>query len=77
MTTFGFLGNIIIETANSGSKYGRVKLSTKMTINNSGSVQSKITENQAQRKTSKFILRYNVIIACNFFDQRIGYNVRW
>ena len=76
VTTFGFLGDRIVEAANSGLKYGRVKVSRKMIVNNSRSAQLKITENQAQRKTSKFILRYNVIIACNCFDQRIVYNVR-
>ena len=50
VTTFGFLGDSIVEAANSGLKSGGVNVSTNMTINNSGSAQLKITENQAQRK---------------------------
>ena len=50
VTTFGFLGDSIVEAANSGLKSGVVNVSTNTTINNSGSDQLMMTKNQAQRK---------------------------
>ena len=46
VSTFGFLGDSIVEAANSGMKSGHVKVATNMTINLSGSTQIKISENQ-------------------------------
>ena len=50
VSTFGFLGDSIVEAANSGMKSGSVKVATNMTINLSGSTQIKISENQTQKK---------------------------
>ena len=50
ISTFGFLGDRIIEAANSGMKSGSGKVSTNMNINLSGSTQIKISENQTHKK---------------------------
>ena len=48
VSTFGFLGESIVEACNSSMKTGSVKVATNMTINLSGSTQIKIGENQTQ-----------------------------
>ena len=50
VSTFGFLGDSIVEAANSGIKCGSVRVATNMNINMSGSTQIKISENQSQKK---------------------------
>ena len=50
VSTFGFLGDSIVEACNSALKTGSVKVATNMTINLSGSTQIKISENQTQKK---------------------------
>ena len=50
VSTFGFLGDSIVEACNSAMKTGSVKVATNMTINLSGSTQIKISENQTQKK---------------------------
>ena len=50
VTTFGFLGHSFVEATKNGLTFGCVKLSTNMTISESGSAQIKITTNQAQRQ---------------------------
>ena len=52
VSTFGFLGDSIVEACNSAMKTGSVKVATNMTINLSGTTQIKITENQT-KKTGK------------------------
>ena len=42
VTTFGFLGDSIVEGTNSGLKTGDVEVSTNTTINNSSSAQINI-----------------------------------
>ena len=41
VSTFGFLGDSIVEAADSGMKCGSVRAATNMNINNSGSTQIK------------------------------------
>ena len=50
ISTFGFLGDSIVEAANSGIKSGSVRVGTNMKINLSGSTQIKISENQSFKK---------------------------
>ena len=50
ISTFGFLGDSIVEAANSGIKSGSVRVATSMKINLSGSTQIKISENQTHKK---------------------------
>ena len=50
ISTFGFLGDSIVEAANSGIKSGSIKVATNMKINTSGSTQIKISENQTHKK---------------------------
>ena len=50
VSTFGFLGDSIVEACNSSMKTGSVRVATNMTINMSGSTQIKINENQTQKK---------------------------
>ena len=49
-STFVFLGDIIVEDANSGMKSESVRVVTDMNINLSGSTQIKISENQTHRE---------------------------
>ena len=53
ISTFGFLGDSIVEAANSGIKSGSVRVGTNMKINLSGSTQIKISENQSFKKISE------------------------
>ena len=53
ISTFGFLGDSIVEAANSGIKSGSVRVATNMKINLSGSTQIKISENQTHKKIGK------------------------
>ena len=53
ISTFGFLGDSIVEAANSGIKSGSLKVATNMKINTSGSTQIKISENQTHKKIGK------------------------
>ena len=53
ISTFGFLGDNIVEAANSGIKSGSVKVATNIKINLSGSTQIKISENQTHKKIGK------------------------
>ena len=48
--TFDFLGDSIVESANSGLKSGSLSVSTAMTINTSAGTQLKIGENQTMKK---------------------------
>ena len=48
--TFDFLGDSIVESANSGLKGGSLSVSTAMTINTSAGTQLKIGENQIMKK---------------------------
>ena len=50
VSTFGFLGDSIVEACNSAMKTGSVKVATNMTINLSGTTQIKITENQTKNR---------------------------
>ena len=50
ISTFGFLGDSIVESANSALKSGSLKVATSMKINLSGSTQIKISENQTHKK---------------------------
>ena len=50
VSTFGLLGDSIVEAANSGIKYGSVIVATNMSINLSGSTQIQISENQTHKK---------------------------
>ena len=50
ISTFGFLGDSIVEATNSGMKYGSVRVATNMNINLSGSTQIKKIKNQTYRK---------------------------
>ena len=49
VSTFGFLGDSIVEACNSAMKTGSVKVATNMTINLSGTTQIKITETQTKK----------------------------
>ena len=53
ISTFGFLGDSIIEATNSGMISGSVIVATNMNINISGSTQIKISENQTHKKIGK------------------------
>ena len=53
ISTFGFLGDSIIEAVNNGIKSGSVRVATNMNINLSGSTQIKISENQTHKKIGK------------------------
>ena len=53
ISTFGFLGDSIVEAANSGIKSGSVRVATNMKINLSGSTQIKISKNQTHEKIGK------------------------
>ena len=53
VSTFGFLGDSIVEACNSAMKIGSVKVATNMTINLLGTTKIKITENQTPKKTGK------------------------
>jgi len=48
--TFDFLGDSIVESANSGLKSSSLSVSTAMTINTSAGTQLKIGENQTMKK---------------------------
>ena len=48
-----FLGDSIVESANSALKSGSLKFATSIKINLSGSTQIKISENQTHKKTGK------------------------
>ena len=50
VSTFGLLGDSIVEAANSGMKCGSVRVTTNMTIHMSGSTKIKNSENQSQKK---------------------------
>ena len=45
ISTFGFLGDSIVEAADSGMKSGSVRVATNVKVNLSGSTQIKISEN--------------------------------
>ena len=53
VSTFGFLGDSIVEAASSGMKSGSVRVATNMNIYLSGSTQIKISENQTNKKIGK------------------------
>ena len=50
VSTFGILGDSIVEATNSGMKYGSIRVATTMNINLSRSTQIKISENQTHKK---------------------------
>ena len=64
VSTFGFLGDSIVETTNSGMKYGYVSVGTNMTINISGSTPKKLVRIKVKRKVSKYLM---IILLFLFF----------
>ena len=62
VSTFRFLGDSIVEAANSRMKCGSVSVGTNMTINMSESTQIKISENQSQKK-NKYVTHDNNFIS--------------
>ena len=52
VTIFVFLGDSIVEAANSGIKTGDIKVASNMIINISGGTQLKINENQTRKKNT-------------------------
>ena len=52
VTTFGFLGDSIVEAVNSVIKTGDIKVASNMTIDISGGTQLKINGNQTHKKNT-------------------------
>ena len=50
VSTFGFLGDSIIEASNSGMKWGSIRVYINITINMFGSTQIKNSRNQNQTR---------------------------